>query len=570
MLKSLNIVNFALVQRLRVDFGEGLNILTGETGSGKSLLIDALGLIAGGRSSPEFVRSGETKGFVEAVFDNPRHPAVTSILEEAGFEVDDDELLIRREVTAAGKGRVFINDQLCTVNLLRAIRPFLVDIHGQGDQQTLIDPAAHLSVLDSFGEVSDLTLQVAGCFGELKRVRNAIEATRKGEAERLRRIDMLNFQLEEIERVRPRLGEDQELEGERSRLANAERLTMLAGSGYEILYDREDSALSLMAQAIRRLEELSGIDATAEEHLNALRSARYAVEEVGFFLRDYADGIIYSPERLREVDQRLNELDKLKRKYGPTIEDVLNLFENLRTELSQTEALDAIITQLENEARLAADGFRREAGTLSSKRRAAAARFEASLVRELKQLALEDARIGVDFRPFSVHDESEWTSHGLESVEFLFSSNPGEPPRPLAKVASGGELSRLMLGIKTILAPTDVPRTMVFDEVDVGISGRVAEAVGSRLKRLSQRQQVLCITHQPQVARFGDAHFRVLKRVTDGRTQSEILRLSNAERVEELARMIGGAVITDSARSAAVEMLSDQNHVGAPTKRAKR
>jgi DNA repair protein RecN (Recombination protein N) len=570
MLKSLNIVNFALVQRLRVDFGEGLNILTGETGSGKSLLIDALGLIAGGRSSPEFIRSGESKGFVEAIFDNPRHPSVTAILEEAGFEVDDEELLIRREVTAAGKGRVFLNDQLCTVNLLRAIRPYLVDIHGQGEQQTLIDPSAHLSVLDSFGEAAELAGRTAELFSELRQVRNSIEAILKGEAERLRRIDMLNFQLEEIERVRPRAGEDTDLEGERARLANAERLAMLAGSGYELLYDREDSALSLMAQAIRRLEELSGIDGSAEEHLNALRSARYAVEEVGFFLRDYADGIVYSPERLREVDQRLNELDKLKRKYGPTIEAVLNLLENLRAELSQTEAGDAIIAKLEADARRIAERYRTEAGLLSAKRKTAAARFESALVKELKQLALEDARIGVEFRPFSIHDEAEWTAGGVESVEFLFTSNPGEPPRPLAKVASGGELSRLMLGIKTILAPTDVPRTMVFDEVDVGISGRVAEAVGSRLKRLSQRQQVLCITHQPQVARFGTAHYRVLKRVSDGRTQSEILRLSQSERVEELARMIGGAVVTDSARSAALEMLADQNHVGAPTKKAKR
>ncbi len=570
MLKSLNIVNFALVQRLRVDFGEGLNILTGETGSGKSLLIDALGLIAGGRSSPEFVRSGESKGFVEAVFDNPRHPGVTGVLEDAGFDCGDDELLIRREVTVAGKGRVFINDQLCTVNLLRAIRPFLVDIHGQGDQQTLIDPGAHISVLDSFGELTEAAVRVAECHQRLRRIRIDIEATRQGEAERLRRIDMLNFQLEEIERLRPRSGEDAELEAERARLANAERLTLLAAGSYELLYDREDSALTLMAQAIRRLEELAGIDGSAEEQLNALRSARYAVEEVGYFLRDYADGIVFSPERLREVDQRLNELDKLKRKYGPSVEDVLALFEKLRAELSQTEAQDAIIAELEREAQAAADEYRRIAGNLTARRQGSARKFEGALVKELKQLALEDARIGVEIRPFSIQDEREWTSHGQEDVEFLFTSNPGEPPRPLAKVASGGELSRLMLGIKTILAPTDVPRTMVFDEVDVGISGRVAEAVGSRLKRLSQRQQVLCITHQPQVARFGGAHFRVLKRVSDGRTQTEILKLSYAERVEELARMIGGAVVTDSARSAAVEMLAEQLNVGAPTKKAKR
>ncbi|QUW03864.1 DNA repair protein RecN [Chloracidobacterium validum] len=564
MLRLLNIENIAVVHRQRVAFDAGLTIVTGETGAGKSLVVDALALAVGGRATADIIRAGESRAVVEALFDCPAHPAVARILSEADIEAGD-ELLIRREVAASGKGRLFINDQLCSVATVRALRPYLVDIHGQGDQQTLMFPSAHAGVLDAFGQHVALSDATATAFSAWQTARRDLDQLKRDEASRLQRLDMLNFQRADIERVAPQAGEDEDLRRERMRLSNAERLLALAAGSYDLLYEREASALDLVAQALRRVEDLAADDPALADTVATLEAARYGIEEAAFALRDYADALVVSPERLREVEARLDALDQLKRKYGGTLAQVLATFDQIQHELANIENYDADVRRLTAAVEAAAQAYQRSALALRSARQAAARRFEAALEQELHALALPQARLVVAFDERHVDAPETWEASGLEAVEFLFTSNPGEPPRPLSKVASGGELARMMLGVKSILAPTDIPRTMVFDEVDVGISGRVAEAVGVRLRRLAERQQVLCITHQAQVARFATTHLRVEKSIVDGRTRAEITLLDARERVEELARIIGGAVVTDSARRAARDLLASEGAVGAPT-----
>ncbi|MCS7080339.1 MAG: DNA repair protein RecN [Chloracidobacterium sp.] len=564
MLKQLYIENIAVVQRQRVTFDAGLTIVTGETGAGKSLIVDALALAVGGRVTADIIRAGETRAVVEALFDCPDHPEVMRLLAEAELEVGN-ELLIRREVSASGKGRVFINDQLCPLATVRALRPYLVDIHGQGDQQTLIEPSAHARVLDAFGRHLPLADATAEAFTTWRTAQQALERFQHEEADRLQRLELLTFQRDELERVAPRAGEDEELRVERRRLANAERLAATAAAAYDLLYEREASALTLIVQALRRVGELADADPTLAEAAATLESTRYSIEEVALTLRDYASAVVVSPERLREVEARLDDLDRLKRKYGGTLEGVLATWERIRAELSAVENSDAERQRLTAAVEEAAAQYRRLALALRAARRATAQAFEAALMKELQALALAPARLVVAFDERDPADSRTWAASGLEDVEFLFTSNPGEPPRPLAKVASGGELARVMLGVKSILAPTDIPRTMVFDEVDVGVSGRVAEAVGVRLRRLAERQQVLCVTHQAQVARFATTHLRVEKAVVNGRTQTAITSLDAAERVEELARILGGSVVTEAARQAARDLLTRNGLVGAPT-----
>ncbi len=564
MLRQLNIENLAVVRRQQVVFGPGLTIVTGETGAGKSLVVDALALVVGGRATSDIIRAGETRAAVEALFDCPDHPEVRRILDEAELEAEDT-LLIRREVALNGKGRVFINDQLCPVATVRALRPFLVDIHGQGDQQTLMFPAAHAGVLDAFGQHVELATATAEAFAAWHAAQQARERFEHEALYRQQRRGLLEFQCGDIERVAPAVGEDEHLCRERTRLLHAERLLAAAAAGYDLLYEREASALTLVVQALRQVEDLAAADPALSEVLSTLEAARYGIEEAAFALRDYAETVVVSPERLREVEARLDDLDRLKRKYGGTLEQVLETLARIQAELSQVENDAAEQQRLAAAVEAAAARYRECALALRAARQAAAPRFERALEHELPFLALPQARLVVAFDWRDADAVATWECGGLEGVEFLFTSNPGEPPRPLSRVASGGELSRLMLAVKSILAPTDIPRTMVFDEVDVGISGRVAEAVGLRLRRLAGHQQVLCITHQAQVARFGATHLRVEKTVVNERTHTEIVVLDMDARVEELARLLGGAVVTEAARQAAREMLAPEDFVGAPT-----
>ncbi len=551
MLKSLNISNLAVVTKLQVEFGNGLNLLTGETGSGKSIIVDALGLLLGGRTSAEMIRSGQQKAHVEGVFQVVAHKEFFQAVESAGIEIDSKEIVIRRELTASGRSRAFVNDQLTTVAFLRELRPYLVDIHGQNEQQTLLYAESHLDLLDVFAGLEKDCEQIRSKYRYWQSLEKELAELRHSEAERLRMLDMLEFQSSEIERANLEIGEDQHLQDERRLLVNGEKLTASSVQCYEMLYESEAAILSQLASLARKMDELASLDPRFGQYTDSVQTARYGLEDLAYFLRDYIDRVNFSPERLKEVEDRLIEIDKLKRKYGNSIEAILSSAEEMREKLLRLHTSEIQEQQLAKAIAEAQTSYWDMAKDLSKRRRKVAKNLETAVMEELKYLAMERTQfqmgfLGNDLRP---------TERGIDNVEMLVSTNVGEEFRPLVKIASGGEISRLMLALKTIIAPTEYPRTLVFDEVDVGIGGRVAEAVGQRLKRLATTNQVLCVTHQAQIARFADIHYSVEKRVIAGRTEVSVEKLDQVGRVEELARMIGGSQITDLTRQHANELL---------------
>jgi DNA repair protein RecN (Recombination protein N) len=554
MLKLLRVNNIALIPALEVEFGPGLTLLTGETGAGKSILIDSLGLLLGDRASPDLIRTGEDRAAVEAVFDLPD---AAGLLEERGLSADGDEVVIRRELQASGKGRATVNGALVPVSLLRDLAPRLTVIHGQHEPQGLLDASTHLDLLDHFAGADD-GRPLAEFFRDLRAAEAALERLRGDRREAERRREMLEFQATEIEKAALAPGEEEALRVEKARQANADRLAALSGEAYGLLYDDEGAALSLLGQVFRRLEDLAAIDSSFQPYLDARAGALAPLEDLALWLRDYHEQLEVSPGRLDEIEARLAVLERLKKKYGATVEEVLAFGERCRREL------DALLSPEEQERalearreRLAAT-FLERARALSKRRRAAALDLRRRVQAELAQLAMEKTRFEVAFVPAEADaavDPSQWTERGLERAEFLLSPNPGEELRPLARIASGGELSRIMLGLKSVVR-SDVPGlTLVFDEVDAGIGGRVAEVVGRKLKAVAARQQVLCVTHLPQIAAFADQHLAVRKRVERGRTVTLVEPLEGEARVEEVARMLGGETITATARQHAREML---------------
>jgi DNA repair protein RecN (Recombination protein N) len=552
MLKSLNISNLAVVTKLQIQFGNGLNLLTGETGSGKSIIVDALGMLLGGRASVEMIRSGEQKAYVEGVFQVVKHKQLFSALETAGLESDSKEIVIRREIASSGRSRVFVNDELTTVAFLRELRPFLVDIHGQNDQQTLLYAEAHLDLLDLFAGLEKETEQVRSKYYNWQRLEKELTEIRKSEAERLRSLDILDFQLAEIDKASLEVGEDERLQDERKLLVNGEKLTGVSTYCYDLLYDNDSSILRHLGTISKKLDELSSMDPRFKEYLEPVQTARYGLEDFAYFLRDYVDEADFSPQRLKDVEDRLIEIDRLKRKYGSSIESILKTAEEMREKLFRLRSSDVREQELIPSIAKAKKEYLELAQNISAQRRKAAKNLEQSVMEELKFLAMERTQFQMGFLTTG---ENYFTERGIDNVEMLVSTNVGEEFRPLIKIASGGELSRLMLALKTITAPSEYPRTLVFDEVDVGIGGRVAEAVGQRLKRLATTNQVLCVTHQAQIARFADMHYSVGKQVSSGRTEVNVEKLDQLGRVEELARMIGGAHITELTRQHASELL---------------
>jgi len=551
MLKSLNISNLAVVTKLQVEFGNGLNLLTGETGSGKSIIVDALGLLLGGRTSAEMIRSGQQKAHVEGVFQVVAHKELFQTVESAGIEIDSKEIVIRRELTTSGRSRAFVNDQLTTVAFLRELRPYLVDIHGQNEQQTLLYAESHLDLLDLFAGLEKDCEEIRSKYRYWQSLEKELAELRRSEAERLRMLDMLEFQSSEIERANLEIGEDQQLQDERRLLVNGEKLTASSVHCYEMLYESEAAILSQVASLAKKMDELASLDPRFAQYIESVQTARYGLEDLAYFLRDYIDRVNFSPERLKEVEDRLIEIDKLKRKYGNSIEAILSSAEEMREKLLRLHTSELQEQRLVKSIADAQTSYWEIAKDLSKRRRKVARDLETAVMEELKHLAMERTQFQMGF----LGNEIRATERGMDNVEMLVSTNVGEEFRPLVKIASGGEISRLMLALKTITAPTEYPRTLVFDEVDVGIGGRVAEAVGQRLKRLATTNQVLCVTHQAQIARFADIHYSVEKRVIAGRTEVSVEKLDQVGRVEELARMIGGSQITDLTRQHANELL---------------
>ena len=540
MLRFLSIRHLAVIDRLELEFEPGLNVLTGETGAGKSILVGAVGLLVGGRASADLVRTGEESAAVEAIFDTP----------------SGGEMIIRREVSAQGRSRASVDGALATSTSLRELCGGLVDLHGQHEHQLLLDPAAHLDLLDEFAGVAAERAAVAGAFAAFQDVRAERDRLLTGEREKASRAEFLTFQLTEIERVAPKPGEDEELSAARQVLANADKLQRLCADAYEALYEGDQAALPALGSVWKSLGDLAALDARFGPYLDARTAVKSQLEDLAFFLRSYASAIDASPARLQEVEDRLALLERLKKKHGGTLDDVIARGEQLRRELHDIEHATERAAALDRELDERRRGYERAGAALSARRRAAAEQFSRALEGSLADLAMNRTRCEVRFIP--ADSESGWSERGMEAAEFYFSPNPGEDLKPLARIASGGELSRVMLALKT-LASTDAPgKTLIFDEVDAGIGGAVADVVGARLQRLGGTYQVLCITHLPQIAAYGSTHYRIVKRVSGGRTLTDVARVEGVEREQELARMIGGAEVSPAVLASARDMLASR------------
>jgi DNA repair protein RecN (Recombination protein N) len=570
MLRFLNISNFALIDSLQIEFQPGLNVLSGETGSGKSIIIDALGLLLGERGTSEMIRTGETKAFVEGVYEFQGNTPLMTLLAESGIETSEDDLIIRREITAIGRGRVFVNNQVVTLSLLKAIQPHVVDIHGQGEQQSLLSTDTHLNVLDAFAGASSLRASVSQAYDELSRLLKELEINRQSESERLKALDMIEFQLGEIEQANLTESEDTELETERLKLANAEKLTTLCDEIYQHVYEAENSALTRISAVQRRLSDLAGLDPVFQPQLDQLANVKYILDDISFVISDYSQNVQHSPERLQFIEDRLEEIRRLKRKYGASISEILAVRDKLLEQKSSLLHSEETGRKLESELAKSLERYQKVANEISELRRQAATKLEKAVGKELSAVALGAAQFSVQFYSQNGSQVSAKLSEllgqtlsdigrfGKETVEFFFTANKGEELKPLKAVASGGELSRLMLVLKTVTAPTLFPRTLIFDEIDSGIGGRVAEAVGQRLKKLAKTNQVLCITHQSQIARYADTHLLVSKEVSGNRTVTRLTTLDEDGRIDELVRMIGGSTATLAARKHARELLQMQ------------
>ena len=553
VLLELRVENYAVIDSLAVEFAPGLNLLTGETGAGKSILIDALALLLGDKASSEAVRYGAEKAVVSGVFEI-QGKAITRILEENGIEEEDGQLLIKREVGSNGKGRVFVNNQAATVALLRQLAPHLASIHAQNETILAFDAAARLALLDRYTvhPMEDLERK----YEAWSSLRRRIAEMERDEQDRLRMLDLWNFQKQEIESAHLQSGEDQKLEAEKRILANAEKLYASARAAYDLLYDSESSAISRLSLAQRHVEELSRFDSKLQEAPASLQNAQLALEDLSATIRDYAEAIEAAPERLAQVEDRLAQLDRLKRKYGSTVDQVIAYGSDVARKLSEIENREEILSGWRQQLAAAAAAYLSAAHALSQRRYNAAKELQRLVEGEIHQLAMKSQfRIEV-----SGSDEPEnWTASGFDSVTYLIATNPGEPLQPIERIASGGELSRVMLALKASIEASAkagvAPKTLVFDEIDSGIGGRAAEAVGKKLKSLARSNQVFCITHLPQIAAFADHHYLIDKRDVGGRTRASVQLLSSQQRTEEIARMLSGARLTETSRQHAEQLL---------------
>jgi len=545
MLRFLRIQHLAVIDRLELEFEPGFTVLTGETGAGKSILVGAVGLLVGGRASAELVRTGEEQAIVEAIFDTD----------------NGRETIVRREVSTLGRSRALIDGVLTTSAALRDACGGLVDLHGQHEHQLLLDPSSHLDLLDEYAGLRAARSAAGSAFAAWQQVRGERDRLLTGEREKAARAEFLAFQLAEIDRVAPKEGEDEELTVRRQVLSNADKLQRLCDDAYNALYEGDNAALPALGVVWKRIADLSALDPKFATYLDSRDSIKSQLEDLAFFLRSYASGIDSSPASLQDVEDRLAVLERLKRKHGPTLADVKGTAVRLRRELSDLENATERAAQLDVAVAGARDAFVRAAGSLSRARRKAAPVFSANLEQALASLAMTRTRCEVRFTDADAEDL--WTDRGFEQGEFYISPNPGEDVRPLAKIASGGELSRVMLALRT-LATTDAPgKTLIFDEVDAGIGGAVADVVGKRLQALAEQFQVLCITHLPQIAAYGQAHVRISKSVRNDRTVTAVQQILGVEREQELARMIGGTDISEVVVASAREML--ENRAGRPS-----
>ena len=586
MLVELRAENYAVIDHAIAVFGPGLNLLTGETGAGKSILVDALALLMGGKSSVEVVRHGADKAVVACVFESTLN--AETILEENGIDSGGNDVILRREILSTGKGRVFVNNQPATVAVLKQLAPELALVHAQSESLTSFDQTQQRILLDRFGGIA--TDAVAEAHARWRTASEKLDELLQGEQDRLRMVDLWSYQDKEIDGARLVPGEDEALETEKRVLANSEKLYAAAMGAFDQLYEGGSSAEAALRAALRNVEELARYDGRFTEAAQQLTSARAILGDVSASLRDYAEGINASPERLAEIEDRLALLDRLKRKYGQTVVEVIAFGEEVTRKLAEVEDRDEILKALRKDLAEASTAYRAAAAALTAERKSAATKLAKLAEAQINSLAMkvrfEIAVVGQGFSPDNsaakkegagrdgfqpIHlspeassSETHWTASGWDQVEYRIATNPGEPLKALHEIASGGEMSRVMLALKvsveesaaTPKKKTPTPRTLVFDEIDIGIGGRAAEAVGQKLKSLSRGQQVLCVTHLPQIAAFADQHFVVEKRESDGRTKMQIRLLDDRARTHEVARMVSGAKVTETSLQHAAQMIA--------------
>ena len=553
MLRELRVENYAVIDNVAVEFAPGLNLLTGETGAGKSILIDALALLLGEKSSSDMIRQGAEKAVVSAVFE--AESEAVKVLDDNGVDCAEGEIILRREVAAGGKNRVFVNNQPATVALLKLLAPHLAAVHAQMESLLAFDATARLELLDAFADVE--TASAAQAYTRWRALRDRIAELERDEQDRLRLVDLWSFQKKEIQEARITPGEDERLEAEKRVLVNAEKIYAAAMGAYDVLYEGNAAAATSLRAAARHLEELSRYDSKFQEALAAVESARLAVEDVGLTVRDYGERVEASPERLEKVEDRLAQLERLRPKYGATLAEVISYGEEVAHKLEEVENRDEVLKKLRQELAAAGGEYLEAARALSRKRYQAARKLEKLVESELEELAMK-GRFKVEV---SGSDEAEnWSPAGFDGVECLIATNPGEPLRPAEHIASGGELSRVMLALQVSVESgaghkKRRERTLVFDEIDTGIGGRAAEAVGKKLRALARAHQVVCITHLPQIAAFADHHYLIEKREAGGRSRTSVRRLGDEERQEEIARMLSGSRLTETSRRHAEAML---------------
>jgi DNA repair protein RecN (Recombination protein N) len=557
MLVELRAENYAVIDHAIAAFGPGLNLLTGETGAGKSILVDALALLMGGKSSADLVRHGAEKAVVSCVFESTA--GADAILDENGIDSGGSDIILRREILSTGKGRVFVNNQPATVAVLRQLAPELALVHAQADTSASFDQTQQRILLDRFGGLS--TDAVAEACARWRAAEEKLNELLQGEQERLRMVDVWSYQHKEIESAHLEPVEDEALETEKRVLGNSEKLFAAANGAFDELYEGDASAEGALRAAQRNVEELARYDARFTESAQQLASVRATVGDVAASLRDYAEGINASPERLAEIEDRLALLDHLKRKYGQTIGEVIGFGEEVTRKLAEVEDRDEILKTLRASLDEAAKAYQTAASALTASRKAAATKLAKLAEAQINSLAM---KVHFEVAVIAIEQQSNWAASGWDQVEYRIATNPGEPLKPLDEIASGGEMSRVMLALKVSVeegavkpkqkAPT--PRTLVFDEIDIGIGGRAAEAVGQKLKSLGRGQQVLCVTHLPQIASFADQHFVVEKHESGGRTKMQIRLLDDQARTHEVARMLSGAKVTETSLQHAAQMIA--------------
>lgn len=561
MLKGLEIENFAIIDNLRLEFNEGLNIFTGETGAGKTIIMEALSMVLGEKAGPGLIRTGEEKARVSALFHIPSE--VQSYIKDL-CGLKEEEILLEREIVCEGRGNCYLNGKMVPLSSIREIGNMLVDIHGQHEHQSLLNTSRHIDLLDRFGGIYDKQREITKKYNELKRKEKRLEELSALEKNKESLKELLQFQLEEIKNAHLVEGEEAEIEKERSILANAQKLTEIMNAVYQVLYENEGAVVENIKKLSSQLKTVQEIDQEVKKFVRVLEDSYVSLSELATQLRVHRDGIQYDPRRLEELTERQDMIEKLKRKYGSTIKDILNFAENAGAKLKEISSNEEEIKRLTQEIKELREETMKEALVLSEKRRACAKKLEKRMVEELAELEMKKTQFRVEIKPvlkpgtpesIREKDEIELGPKGVDEVEFLISPNPGEELRPLSKIASGGESSRIMLALKAILADVDEIPVMVFDEIDLGIGGKTASSVGEKLESLARKKQILCITHLPQIAAYGNLHFKVEKIIEKGRTRTSVRRLAENERVEEIARMISGEKITPASLKHAGELL---------------